>query len=444
MAASSAVTGIIFLRQFGRARRDGLIDAAAWYVFAFGMLVTLPLILVAATGSLSIAADGSSQMPGWEPKLLRYGLFAACGMSALMIISAVGQRRRRCHLRPAPLILAVLWAVATIVGRAGEGWHVTLASLALLSGLLVAAVTPPSSGAAFGAAAVGITHAVLGGLLLVGHYGSVMLACTNKCGIFGTLYSGTLLEENTFGILLAATIPFAYLVLRGRARVWMVAYLLVMVAATGSRTSLVAALLGTAVLVMVRPSLRGDDAARSPLAWGAATLSGAAAFVLPFLPLNPDDFTGRAYLWTLAIKHIHEHPWFGLGPAAWANFEGQSLIVRRAVYSTHNEWIEALFVAGIVGAALLATFLVTLAVSAGKVRTATLAIITFMLLLGGTERSWSFVDADWMSFTLLATCLLGAMHQRPAAEGSELGQIDEALLGDQQRARARHDVAARA
>ena len=234
--------------------------------------------------------------------------------------------------------------------------------LTLLALLLAAMVARPGRSAYLGAAAVGVLFALLGGLQAVLHSADVFRACrADKCGAGGALYVGAFTNENVFGLLLALTIVFVWLAVRGRPRVLLTLYLVASVYLTGSRTSQLAAAAAIVVLPMLRPVLRDDPDTLQPagrrgqrdLAVAAVVIAALAGLVLPLLPLAPAALSGRAYFWQLAWAGIAHSPLIGYGSTAWANPYVVQLIPIAGTYSVHNQWLDVTYAAGLIGLVLL-------------------------------------------------------------------------------------------
>jgi hypothetical protein len=302
--------------------------------------------------------------------------------------------------------------------------------LTLLALLLAAIVARPGRSAYLGAAAVGILFALLGGLQALLHPADVFRACrADKCGSGGALYVGAFTNENTLGLLLALTIVFVWLAVRGRPRVVLTLYLVASVWLTGSRTAQVTALAAIVVLPILRPVLRDDPDTLQPagsrgqrvFAVAAVITAVLAGLVLPLLPLAPSSLSGRAYFWQLARAGIAHSPLIGYGSTAWANLYVVQLIPIAGTYSVHNQWLDLTYAAGLIGFVLLMILVICLLVRAGPYLIVVASVLVPIFIASAAERPWSFGINDGMTFILLAVVLSpfgaarGVVEDRSAA-----------------------------
>lgn len=414
-----------------RGRREWF-DSATWLVLGAGWLLSLPPFAVNFLGASHLELNEFDQavvaLPGWYQQAVRFsilGLLLLCG------VLFVGQLRGTGSIAPPKVAGSILfglaiWLLATVSGYAQGTKYLSLSTIALAACLVTAAVLPRGRGAALGAALFGLTQAITSSALLLVNYDGVMQPCVAKCSFTGNLLFGSQLGENALGILLAISVPFTYLVFKGGARVWLLTYLLLVVAATGSRTSMTAAALSVLIMIMVRPSLDADRPRRLGLAWVFAVLIALVSFGISLYPFERSALTGRPTLWLVAWEYIAGSPWYGWGPTKWSSLHDENAaIVRNAVYATHNEWVEVLFVAGGLGMLLfLAMLLGTILVAKPAVRPAVLAVLTVAFIIGATERPWSLVLADWATFAYLAALLSGPTSlpssKVPATAGRQL------------------------
>lgn len=286
--------------------------------------------------------------------------------------------------------------------------------LTLLALLLAAIVARPGRSAYLGAAAVGVLFALLGGLQALLHPADVFRACrADKCGTAGALYVGAFTNENVFGLLLALTIVFVWLAVRGRSRVVLTLYLVASVWLTGSRTAQLAALAAIVVLPMLRPVLRDDPDTPQPagrrgqrvLAVAAVVAAVLAGLVLPLLPLAPSSLSGRAYFWQLARAGIAHSPLIGYGSTAWANLYQVQLIPIAGTYSVHNQWLDVSYAAGLIGLVLFISLVLCLLVKAAPYLIVVASVLVPIFVASTAERPWSFGINDGMTFILLAVVL---------------------------------------
>lgn len=419
LASAAAGALALLVSAMRTARRHHDVDESTVLVAAMGLLINVPVAVVAFSGSLTQFVDTlgitSDVFPSWYH---RVDDLAKILVVLICVVVAVRQLRRpRLPVHSAALLGIALWGVAALAsGLHGES-VVSLSTGTLLACLIAAAVLPHGRGACVGAAFAGTVLAIASGLLFVVRHDAAVEACSRKCSVIGTLLTGVLPNPNLLGVVLAAAIPFAYLGLRGRARLWLVLYLAGMVFATGTRTAMAAAGITLVVLLLLRPSLEGQR-----LVWplGAVPWLVVIGAVLVWLYLVDHHwaataFTDRGLLWGLAEHYFHQSPWIGYGPLKWADLYQISLIPAGEQRSAHNQLLDLLFATGLVGAALLVSMIAVTIASAGRARTGVVVTLGTIMMIGATEGAWQVGSFDFMSFTLVALILTGevALGHRP-------------------------------
>ena len=235
------------------------------------------------------------------------------------------------------------------------------------------------------------------------------MPCREECTPLGASLQGVLPNENLLGITLMAAMPFAFLGFRGAARYGFCAYLAAMAVATTSRTATGAAVVVLVALLVVRPRLDGprEGLGRTAFAafcwwerWPGRCWSAEHRW-------DNMTLTNRPTLWHVASGYIERSPWFGYGPEKWATLYESSEIPRAAQRTAHNQWMDVLVVAGIVGAVLLVVLLAVMIWSAGAALPGILIAMAAVFLVGTTEGAWAIGYVDLLSFSLLALLLTG-------------------------------------
>jgi O-antigen ligase len=156
---------------------------------------------------------------------------------------------------------------------------------------------------------------------------------------------------------------------------------LVMTNSRGGVISLVAEVLFFVIVTAFWSKQDGHRSARSSRVRAAAIRIGAAAASLVGLfvgvtmlggelslsrlidSVNMDDpTTGRAHFWTVTIEMIKAHPWLGTGLGAfgviYTRFDSKNGLFR--LEQAHNDYLQILSDAGIIGAALALSFVLML------------------------------------------------------------------------------------
>lgn len=324
-------------------------------------------------------------------------------LATLFIIVGLVSAIRHHRINPAPLLYLIVLIIGAIGGAEAGFPLITTARLTMVAVIASLIFIPPGK-AVLAGAAYGL--ALLAGLSLVGaalHPTAFFGACgSRKCGAFGILYTGVADNSNAFGLLMALAVPVVYFGL-GRNR-WLFTIVATSLAlASGSRTAQIAALIGV-LLVAVAGQRRSPG--RRRFAATTALLAAASVIALPLLNLPDSAFTGRAYLWRMALSEFRRQPLTGYGADYWASNVTNQVIAGAAGYATHNQLTETLLVSGVLG--LLATLGVVAAVVANNRADGTvLAIVATSVLICGTlERPWSLGGVDWMAWSIFVTLSL--------------------------------------
>lgn len=413
------------------ARRADHLDGGTALTLGMGWLYTLPIAAVAYSGSLRRVPDLYGALtpvyPGWYAHASQLGILLVGGLASALVLRRL--RHGRVEINASALVAVMLWAVAQLAGRRTGGPWTSGRGVVLLLCLLAAVVLPRGRGALLGAAVFGVTVAIASGLLATVRYDvAFVVPCVDACGGLG--FNGVVPNPDLLGDVLAASVPCCYLGFTGRARYWFTCYVAVMALATGSVTASATALLTVGLLVALRPRLDAGRVSRAGSVIAGAALGGTAvvsAFVVTHA-WSPYSLSGRPAIWQVAITHIEASPWWGYGPSAWAGLYQLSQIPYADLRSTHNQWLDVLFTAGVVGAALLVVLVVVLIWSAGRARPAALVALTCIATLGIAEPVWVIGSFDVLSFSFVALLLLGpaAAETRPSGTSSHLLEVPEA------------------
>lgn len=404
---------IPLIKELRACRGRGEWNLSSTFVLSVAWLYNGTLALAAFAGAKGTFQDAAGNtVTVYAPWVSSVNQYASRSIILLALIALGLQVAAGRATKVSTVALASLGAVgsAAVSTWLNGGSVLKTATVALIACLGAALVLPRGKGGALGAATFGVSLGVLSGVLsLVRPEAATLLCRPGKCGVLGSLMVGTLGNENALGLALAAAIPFAWLAFRPPLRVWLVLYLAGMVAASGSRTALVAALFSLGFLFLIRPAL-ADRSPRSShvLLANIIGIGGlAAGFVIPSRATDPSQYTGRAHLWDLAENLIQQRPVLGWGGDAWGRLYEIGLIVRGATYSVHNQWLDVLFIGGLVGGITFALLVLSLFLPLSGSR-AVLAwtLLTPMIYAGIAERLWGVSGMDWLSYSLLASVLV--------------------------------------
>lgn len=234
-------------------------------------------------------------------------------------------------------------------------------------------------------------------------------------------YAATGFDPNDFGLLLTLSLPMAlYLGLDARGWKRILPYLaaavvLSAILLTASRTALIASLVSFALI---------------PWTWhGAQRFQRVASLaLLAFLLLNLADFapassrdrlatipeevtTGsinsRKQIWKSGARQWLEHPWIGVGVGAYPEAVRPQLgtpTVPGARYVAHNTPLSVLVETGVIGFALWAAMLLTLATYIWMMplpERAFCAVLLAAWFVGVSTLTWEHYKGTWLVFSLI-------------------------------------------
>lgn len=244
-------------------------------------------------------------------------------------------------------------------------------------------------------------------------------------------------EKNEAGMVIAfGALCFLALSFLTRRFTWTIgiAALLPLLALTQSTTSLLAFIVGAAVMIALEFT-KGHPGRLLFASWLAIVAVGAVGFVLmtnagDLLEAAGKDttLTGRSAIWPAVIDRISEHPWLGHGyDAFWIEQSVSKLWLWEEInfeaHNAHNGALETLLGLGIVGMALLGWLaLRTLAIGIANgaqpndARRFGLPIMLAFAIISVSESIISGPDGFiWFAFITLsiATAMNPASHQMP-------------------------------
>jgi hypothetical protein len=429
MASTALLALGMLIAAVREGRAAGDLDAGTALTLSMGWLVSLPITIAVGSGAVTHRPDAFRELervlPGWyEP--VAHGSVAILGaLAGVLILRRLTSTAIPLHT--AGLLAIVLWTVAQLASALHGGPLLSLTGVVLFVCLVAATVLPRGRGACLGAGIFGVTLAIASGVVATLQYEYAFVPCRDAC-VLGPALTGALGNENLLGTALVAAIPFAYLGFRGWPRLGLVVYLAAMAIATGSRGAIATALVVVLVLLVVRPRLDGDR--RTPArAWAAGLVLVAAVLASILIVVADSDrltLTDRPELWAVASEYIQESPAFGYGPERWeALYTESGEIPRAAQHSTHNQWVDVLFAAGLVGTGLMVGLVAAAVWSAGHARPGVMLVLATVFLIGATERAWAIGALDFVSFSLVALILTG-----PARRAA--GSHDPLAAGDAQ------------
>lgn len=404
LAGIGALFGLLLIHAMVRSFRERLWDGPAILAFAAVVLPNLTLAVATITNGRVVSTDNfyNRLVTIAGPAVLVNEI--ATPVLALVALVVLLSGARAAVVNGAALALACLLVLAGFsAGLTDGGSLVTLTRLAALSVVIVCIFIRRSSAALMGAA-FGIGAFAVSSLLAAPiNPEHVLGACDQrKCGTFGVLFTGIADNNNAFGILAAIGIPIVWFGLHRYRRLFAV-LLLLLALASGSRTAQIAAVV-TLVALMIFDSQRLGRFGRGVVISSAAASAGA-MILAPSLNLSNEALTGRPELWQIASGYIDASPVIGNGPELWRSLVYTGVIPRAAGYSTHNQALEVLFVAGWAGVVLAIIFVIALVRQNREKGAALAAIMLPLFICGITERPWTLGGVDWMFWSLIVVCM---------------------------------------
>jgi O-antigen ligase len=129
------------------------------------------------------------------------------------------------------------------------------------------------------------------------------------------------------------------------------------------------------------------------------------------------DFSGRTIIWEVALREWIKNPLFGYGPSIWSP-EYRAQIGMNFAFHAHNQFYQTLSEAGSVGVALLATYLLAIAISVlrkGPIRPLGIAVFVFVMIRSMSEPTFRMTTAlsgDAMIHFVLLCVAVTAIRNR--------------------------------
>lgn len=418
LAVAALLSAILSFRAL---RRELCVswDSVSWAIVTVGVVFSLPTLAAKLTSSFTYRYDDNGLLVtasiGWAQQLYRLGDLVLAGVSfALLARAATGKRPLTLALMPGALVSLILLAWTVTALTRAEGWP-QFQPLLLVLAILGVALNASTRKAVCNAVLVLFTIVNLAGAAVtIVRPDLATQACGDKCTFAGEIYSGPASHANGLGLIMVAALPFVWAAVCGRTRAFLAANILLVVALTGSRTSLAAA--AGIVLVLIISEHASSVANAWRVAAAAALALALASLTLPLIETGSQFATGRGGLWMLARHQIGEHLLVGDGITAWAEQFESGAFGAAAAYSTHSQWLEALLMAGLIGAGLLALVYLSMIFSGEpRERLASTIALLPLLALSLLERPLSFTFGDPMSWYALALAAIASMARNHQA-----------------------------
>jgi hypothetical protein len=311
-------------------------------------------------------------------------------------------------------------------------------SVVFLAVALACTVAPRGLGIHIGVGTVCMVAAIASGFTFVIHRDFSVFACTadaftsDKCGLLNFEFRGILENENALAMYLTLAMPFVYIGFRSWEGTALSAYILCLVLMTGSRSGTTAGVVTFLSLILLRPNIRKPTAApiRNSLLYLGLSSLFAIGFLTPFLTTDPNAYHGRASLWMMVRSTLSDPATlvYGSGMLGWQHVRDSGLIDRNASYSVHNQWLQVLYSAGLIG---LLLFVAALGVLVWQARPRYSLVVGCVLIpvfvLAMTERPWPIDTSDWLTWAIPAALLSYPAVRRRKTERDPKSERQEEL-----------------
>ncbi|MFG1655483.1 O-antigen ligase family protein [Micromonospora chersina] len=308
----------------------------------------------------------------------------------------------------------LLWclAVDAIVGAGLYGSRLVsyaAAGLFLLAGLLVAARTAVTTRAL---AYTGLAVLALLTIPTVFSGTSAWRTCTGgqleKCSLAGALFKSFFESENYVAMVATFTLVAALCAMRRRELLVTATLCLLVIVATGSRTSYLALAAGAAWLAGSYLLERWRRFERIPLVLsaGLVVVFGAAATYLMW-SADRSTLSNRGNIWVHARDYIAERKVTGVGVSKWYYLRD---VGEAPTHFFHSGYVLAIFAGGFIALVIWgiwASALLHGRVRDGRAFTAKAPVVLF-LVYSVTEVVWNPLSVDGLSWIFLLLMLIRA------------------------------------
>jgi hypothetical protein len=249
----------------------------------------------------------------------------------------------------------------------------------------------------------------------------------DKCSFVGALFRGAAESENYVAMLASVTAVAAQVSFRGRKRAGVMAFCVMIIACTGSRTGLLTmAVMWTYCLIAQRWDQRRPQQRMSVLA--AATISSTAVLFAMYqiYTADPDTLSRRGSIWIAVREALDGRALTGIGVSKWAALQdiGQS-----PQHFFHSSYALVLFAGGAIAVLLLWLW------SYSMLRARALddrprsgaALVVLILAYSQTEVIWNPLAVDGLTWIyVLLTCGGLASVSRQASPPDQLHSDSQA------------------
>jgi hypothetical protein len=243
----------------------------------------------------------------------------------------------------------------------------------------------------------------------------------NKCSFVGALFRGAAESENYVAILASVTAVAAQVSFRGRTRASVMAFCVLIIACTGSRTGILTiAVMWTYCLIAQRLDQRHPQQRMSVFA--AATISSTAVLFATYqiYTADPGTFSRRGSIWIAVREALDGWALTGIGVSKWAALQdiGQS-----PQHFFHSSYALVLFAGGAVAVVFfwLWSYSMLRARALDDRPRSGAALVVLVLAYSQTEVIWNPLAVDGLTWIyVLLTCGGLASTSRQALRPDQL------------------------
>lgn len=447
LAVVGVIGAIVAYRAIERFGSKGVLTFYLWMIL-LGPTIRLMTAPREYLDENQAIMSGYTAIAGWVTWVMRLSSLSIVGIAAVVVIAALIRRKSQ---QGALFFVVGLGAVvvslltSATLGEQPAFIRQTLYTVLLLVSLMLMPRLAPEQVAI---QAKHVLLVIMVGSLALGALFPHRFAETNYVGIipgFHIRLHGLAPHANSLAPLALLYLMLAHWV-RGR-NPWHgfgVASALLVLLLTQSKTVWGAGLLMLLAITLVRLGRQfGQEMRVARIGWATlASMGGffALAILLPWLltdsaagvfsaltaDSNVETLTGRTDIWETTLNTWMRNPWFGYGPNLWDLEFRLRHSGALAAWHAHNQYIQALGEAGIIGLAAMviytAAFIYYGFKFAGRTRGVSLALLLLILVRTVTEIPLRFsvlLDTTFFVHVVVFAVFLMLSRQYSAEVGSK-------------------------
>ncbi|MET7708478.1 O-antigen ligase family protein [Micromonospora sp. NPDC005413] len=374
--------------------------------------VALVGFAVLTNAAPALAGDRSSVLVG----VLVVGLLAWLVLSGRGVLRGPSDVWLRISLAMAGGLLAWCASIDVVTGAGIYGSRLPAYGAA---GLLLLAVWLMAARTAVSVRAMAYTGLAVLALLTIptAVYGQSWRACTGgnleKCSVAGALFKSFYNSENYAAMLASFTLVAAFCAMRRAELVATASFCLLVIVATGSRTSYLAIgavgvwMLGALLVQRLRPH------PRIPFALCVALVVGALTAVTYLMwSASKTTLSNRGNIWIAAREYISGREAVGVGVSKWYYLQDIGVA---PTHFFHSGYVLVIFSGGLVALTLFGLWMATLlhrSVEDGQAFTAK-APVVLLIVYSFTEVVWNPLSVDGLTWIVLLLALTASVSASP-------------------------------